>query len=236
MNTSLRISLLVVLSMMLFALGCSKKAAPDTALLDECNASLASTTAELNELREKQKMTETNMLVYRAMLERRQALDKELRDKLKGMIEAGQVRITSRRGLLLLELPQEVLFDSGKAELKADAKTLLAELAQILSPIQDRRLLVAGHTDTDPIKARKSTYASNWQLSTARAQSVVNLMIENTVAPSNIGVAGFGEYDPAGSNDDAEGKALNRRIEIMLIPDLEELMNIEKQLTQAASK
>lgn len=230
MNTPLRMSLLITLSMMLFAMGCAKKTVPDNAMLDECNTKLASTEAELAELRKKQETTEANMLIYRTMLERRQSLDKELREKLKGMIDAGQVRITSRRGLLLLELPQEVLFDSGKAELKADAKTLLAELAQVLSPIKDCRLLVAGHTDSDPIKARKSTYASNWQLSTARAQSVVNLMVENTVAPSNIGVAGFGEYDPAASNDDPEGKALNRRIEIMLIPDLEELMNMEKQL------
>ena len=222
-----RFFLICTLCLTLFTVGCAKKTVPDTGMLDECNAKLQSSQAELAALRKKQQSTEEKMLTYRTLLKRRQALDKELREKLKNMIDAGQLRIAYRRGLLLLELPQEVLFDSGQAKVKADGQAIVKELSAVLGAIEDRRLLVAGHTDSDPIKERKSTFPSNWELSSARAQSVVNMMLANNISATNVGVAGFGENDPTASNDTAEGKALNRRIEIILIPDLEDLMALQ---------
>ena len=209
-------------------IGCAKKTAPDAGLA-ECKEQVQTLESELATLKAQQQADKERMAAYMAMLESRKKLDQELRDKLKALIDAGQLRLTYRRGLMLLELPQEVLFDAGKAVLKEDGKAVIVEVSNVLSGVTDRRFLVAGHTDSDPIKARKSTYPSNWELSTARAQSVVNLMVANNFDAANIGVSGFGEFDPTGSNDTAEGKSANRRIEILLIPNLEELMNIEMQ-------
>jgi chemotaxis protein MotB len=89
----------------------------------------------------------------------------------------------------------------------------------------DRHFLVAGHTDNIPIKSKK--FASNWELSTARAVEVVKLLVDSGMKPSQIGAAGYAEFDPAAPNATPDGQKQNRRIEIVVEPNLSELPSLE---------
>lgn len=177
------------------------------------SSSLDQARARLEELRKAQ-----------AAAEARSALFRELALKLKRMIDAGDLKITLRSGRMVLVLPNDVLFDSGRASLKPSGKETLQQLAAALVTIQSRRFQVAGHTDNEPI--RYSGFSSNWQLSSERALAVVGLLIQAGMPPETLSAAGYGEFDPVGANDDAEGKALNRRIEITLQPNIDELVAV----------
>jgi chemotaxis protein MotB len=115
-----------------------------------------------------------------------------------------------------------VLFDSGRSELKPDGKRALAEVAAALATIPSRRFQIAGHTDNEPI--RLSPYKSNWDLSTARALEVTSFLIAKGVEPHAVSAAGYGEFDPADANDTKDGKAHNRRTEISLQPNIDEMV------------
>jgi chemotaxis protein MotB len=89
----------------------------------------------------------------------------------------------------------------------------------------DRHFLVAGHTDNLPIHSKK--FQSNWELSTQRAVEVVRLLVDNGMKPSQVGAAGYAEYDPAADNGTPDGQKQNRRIEIVVEPNLSELPSLE---------
>jgi len=156
--------------------------------------------------------------------EARAAMFRTLADKLRSMVDAGQIKVTVRNGRMLLVLPNDILFDSGKTELKPEGKDALAKVAKVLATM-DRRFLVAGHTDNLPIKTKK--FQSNWELSTQRAVEVVRLLIDGGMKPSQVGAAGYAEYDPAADNATADGQKQNRRIEIVVEPNLSELPSLE---------
>lgn len=176
-------------------------------------ASLEQAKARLDELRRAQ-----------AAAEARSALFRELSLKLKRMIDAGELQVTLRSGRMVLVLPTDVLFDSGKAEVKPRGRETLSQLAAALSGIQARRFQVAGHTDDEPI--RFSGYSSNWELSSARALEVVRLLVQGGMRADALSAAGYAEFDPVAGNDTAEGKARNRRIEITLQPNIDELVAV----------
>ncbi len=115
-----------------------------------------------------------------------------------------------------LRLPEPVLFDLGRAELKPEAVALLDEFAKGLKNLPNT-IVVEGHTDDIPI--RRGPYRSNWELSEARAESVVDHLIAQGVPPDRLAVAGFGEYWPFVPNDSALNRALNRRIELLVLVD-----------------
>ena len=100
----------------------------------------------------------------------------------------------------------------------------LNEVLKVLNEFKDRRFSIAGHTDTLPIKSRK--FKNNWYLSTARANSVVQHMIKQGFPAKSLGAAGYGEFDPVSPNDTEPNRELNRRIEIILVPNLEELPSL----------
>jgi chemotaxis protein MotB len=146
------------------------------------------------------------------------ALFQQFVQKFKAMIDAGQLKITMRKGRLVLELPNDVLFDSGQTALKPAGRNAVVEVAAVLKAMQDRHFQVAGNTDNMPIQT--PAFPSNWELSAARAVAVVKLLVSQGVEPRALSAAGFGEYDPIASNDTADGRARNRRIEITLRPNL----------------
>lgn len=159
-----------------------------------------------------------------AAAEARSALFRELALKLKRMIDAGDLQITLRSGRMVLVLPNDVLFDSGKSSLKPNGKETLELVAAALATIPGRRFQVSGHTDNEPI--RFSGFTSNWQLSSERALAVVSLLIQAGMRPETLSAAGYGEFDPVAANDNPEGKARNRRTEIVLQPNIDELVAI----------
>ena len=178
---------------------------------------LEATKAELEELRKKRQQTEERLARYRSIAE-----------KLASMVEAGKLSVKIRDGKMVIELSNNILFDSGSVEIKDDGQEALKQLANVLQEIKKRDFLVAGHTDNVPISS--SRFESNWELSTARAVEVVRFLQENGVNPDHLAAAGYGEHDPIASNETDEGKALNRRIEIIVMPNLEELPSIPKDV------
>ncbi len=166
--------------------------------------------SELDELREARRQTEERLQVYRQVAE-----------QLASMIEAGQLSVTIREGRMVINMDDDILFASGRTNIQNEGQEALAELAEILQDIDGRNFLIAGHTDNVPI--RSGRFSSNWELSTARAVEVVQFLQEEGVEPRVLAAAGYGEYDPIASNEEAETRALNRRIEIVLMPSIEEL-------------
>jgi chemotaxis protein MotB len=161
-----------------------------------------------------------------AASEARAALFREVALKFKRMLDSGELEIALRSGRMVLILPNDVLFDSGKAELKPYGKQTLAAVGEILGGLKDRRFQVAGHTDDDPI--RYSGFASNWELSSARALAVVHLLVKSGMRPETLSAAGYGQFDPVQLNDTAKNKAKNRRTEITLQPNIDELVAVPK--------
>lgn len=130
-----------------------------------------------------------------------------------GLQEAFSLEM-SERGVVI-HFTDRVLFDVGRADLRADAMPILVALAETLrdwpNPIR-----VEGHTDNVPIQ--NNLYPSNWELSTARASRVVRYLVERGgLSPDRLSAAGYGEYRPVASNDTAEGRARNRRVDVVLL-------------------
>lgn len=150
---------------------------------------------------------------------------KELLDKLKGVIESGDLSVRIKRGRMVLELPSAILFKSGEADLSDKGKETLDKVATVLVEIKDREFQVAGHTDNVPL-GKENQFGSNWHLSAARAVSVVQYLVEQGVSPKNLSAAGYSRYRPVASNKGARGKARNRRISIALMPNLKELPDL----------
>jgi chemotaxis protein MotB len=167
----------------------------------------------LDELEKQKKIAEERVAMFRSLV-----------DKLRSMVDAGQIKVQVRNGRMLLVLPNDILFDSGKTELKPEGKDAIAKVAKVLATM-DRHFLVAGHTDNIAIKTKR--FPSNWELSTERAVEVVRLLIDSGMKPSQVGAAGYAEYDPAASNATADGQAQNRRIEIVVEPNLSELPSLD---------
>jgi chemotaxis protein MotB len=159
-----------------------------------------------------------------AASEARTALYKQLVQKFKKLTDAGQLRIELRDGRMILQLPNDVLFDSGQAAVKQDGQRALGQVGGVLKTLKGRKFQVAGHTDNVPIDHAK--FASNWELSTARAVAVVRFLIAQGVPPEAVSAAGYGEFAPLVANDTNEHKAKNRRIEITLVPAMDELVNL----------
>ena len=143
--------------------------------------------------------------------------------ELQKMIDGGELTVSIEKGRIVINLPDNVLFASGKAEVNWKGKVALKKIANVLKEFSNRSFQVEGHTDNVPIKSGK--YRSNWELSAARALSVVHLMVKEGVAAKNLSAAGFGEFKPRAHNDDWKGRKLNRRIEIVMLPNLEILSN-----------
>ena len=125
---------------------------------------------------------------------------------------------------LTIELSENILFDSGRADLRDEGEVALSEIVQVLNSIPNRQFQVAGHTDNIPM--RSSRFQSNWELSTARAVNVARFMIDQGLNAERISAAGYAETQPVASNSTPEGRAQNRRIEIVLVPNLDELPDL----------
>jgi chemotaxis protein MotB len=160
--------------------------------------------------------------------EARAAMFRDVALRLKKMIDAGDLRVVLRGGRMVLALPNDVLFDSGKTEIKPSGREALTQIAGVLSTLGDRHFQVAGHTDDQPI--RFSGFESNWQLSVERGLRVVELLIKAGMRPEALSAAGYGEFDPYRPNDSPENRSLNRRIEITLQPNINETVPLPEPL------
>jgi chemotaxis protein MotB len=171
-----------------------------------------------------QAMTDEQKAQLAEAQDRAKTLD-DLQTKFKRMIDAGHLKVTTRHGRVVLQLHNDVLFDTGEAEVKPAGKTALAEIAATLRGVGAKRFQVAGHTDVQPITTeKKKLFPTNWELSTARAIAVVKLLTSEGVDPATLSAAGYGPYDPVAPNGTPDGMAKNRRIEITLVPNVTALV------------
>jgi chemotaxis protein MotB len=152
---------------------------------------------------------------------KRMAQIEEIQTQFAKMIDTGALKVTSRNGNLVLSLPAEVLFPSGVADLSEDGKIKVLEVGFHLKKFADRRFLVIGHSDNQPLKS--ATYKDNWDLSAARALTVTRYLVQAGMSSKNLLPAGAGEHDPIAPNTSAKELARNRRIEIALLPAIDEL-------------
>jgi chemotaxis protein MotB len=152
----------------------------------------------------------------------------ELENRLRGEINSDQVKVEmGDRGLVITFLA-EVLFDSGKAKLRDSALETLSKVTGVLNTtVKDLNIGIEGHTDNVPIT--KSNWKSNWELSTARALSVLHYMVgDQGLDPNRLSATGYGEYRPVADNATSSGRQKNRRVEIVIIPRI-----VKKQAGQS---
>jgi chemotaxis protein MotB len=168
----------------------------------------------------------------RAQAEARVNEFKNLLARFKSLIDAGKLKVKIVDGRMVVVLATDILFASGSASLSKDGKAAIGEVAQVLASIPNRSFQVEGHTDNVPIATAQ--FPSNWELAAFRATNVVKAMIDSGMPKERISAASYSDTKPAGVNDMNEGRALNRRIEITIVPDLsslpgfEELQKVEK--------
>ena len=150
-------------------------------------------------------------------LDELEAIKRDLERKLTGEIGRGEVGLSVGERGLVVTFVSEILFDSGKSQIRSEGSTILSKISSILKESsRNRDIAVEGHTDNQPIK--HSGWKSNWELSTARATSVVHFLIEQGLSPEVLQATGYGEYRSVASNDAPEGRQRNRRVEIVILP------------------
>jgi chemotaxis protein MotB len=175
------------------------------------SADLGASRAELEQLRREKADQDQRLEVFKAVT-----------DKFRQMIDSGKLQVVMRHGRMVVKLPASVLFPSGSADLSKDGQTALAEVARILRQFPDRQFEVAGHTDNVPI-APPSTFKNNLELSTARAVTVTDFLVDKGMNPARLSAAGYSAYQPVATNATDAGRQENRRIEIILVPNLSEV-------------
>lgn len=190
--------------------------------VDELEAELEASQAKVAELESAKGNLEGQLEQKQAALEAVKALQDALAKSLVEEIETGDIRVSQRDGLLVVDVSDTVLFATGEAELSERGQKVLTRLAESLLALpKDTVFQVGGHTDNQPIKSEevKAKFPTNWELSATRATNVVRFLEETAGVPgSRLVAAGFSEFRPVASNAKPKGRAKNRRIEIALLP------------------
>jgi chemotaxis protein MotB len=157
-----------------------------------------------------------------AELARLKATYTDLEEKMKAEIAEGEIRLSQAEGRIQVDLVDKILFDSGEAKLSERGAEVLARLGAVLVGVEGRSIQVSGHTDDSPPSQRLAAmFPTNWELSVARAVNVVRFLQEKAKVPAKrLVAAGYGDTHPVAGNSSPKGRARNRRIEILLIPDL----------------
>lgn len=164
------------------------------------------------------------------VLAAQQARSDELRSKLSSALSgftSNELSVEQRNGKVYVSLSQELLFASGSTEVNSKGKSALTTLAGILTKNPEVQIAVEGHTDNVPFKG-SGAMRDNWDLSVLRATSITRLLLNGGVEPRRVTASGHGEFLPVAENSNAEGKAKNRRTEIVLSPKLDDLYSILK--------
>ena len=143
----------------------------------------------------------------------------DLLEKMKKEIAEGQVTISELKGKLTVNMVDAILFDTGKAEVKQEGLMVLEKVVSILKGETEKAIRIEGHTDDVPISGNLAIrFPTNWELSAARAINVTKFLQKQGIDPDVLSAVAYGEYKPISDNETPEGRAMNRRIEIILIP------------------
>ena len=171
---------------------------------------------------------EASIIELQRRIDRQDSITRSINDALRNALvgfQSDEVSIEMRDGKVYLSLSNKLLFKSGSVDIEAKGKDAIRILAEVLKKNPEIDVMVEGHTDNVPIKT--AMYKDNWDLSVARAITIVRMLTSSYgVTPTRLTAAGRGEYMPKASNDNADGRALNRRTEIILTPNLEKILKI----------
>lgn len=165
-----------------------------------------------------------------AILDQQKAKSEELRKKMAdalGGFNSNELTVSQKNGRVYVSLQESLLFPSGSAVVNPKGKQALATLAQVLNINPDISVNIEGHTDSIPIRGK---YEDNWALSTARATSIVRVLVNDySVDAKRVVASGHSSFDPVETNSTADGRAKNRRTEIILSPKLDEIYQLLQQ-------
>lgn len=190
---------------------------PLRAKLAAANASLADALADQQKARDQIATLQNQVADLQREKEMAGQMARSLEDEMRAGLESKDVTISKLQGKLTVNILDRVMFDSGEAILKPDGESVMRKIAGILAEHPELKIHVIGHTDNVPIRSR---FASNWELSVARALAAVHFLTEKAgVDPHRVGAVGYGEFRPIADNATAEGRAKNRRIAITILPD-----------------
>jgi len=189
--------------------------------LDDANASLASAQGENQKAKDQIAALQSKVADLEEDKNAAAQMAKGLENEMRADLESKDVTISNLQGKLTVNILDRVMFDSGEAILKPAGESVMRKIAAILAGHPQLKIHVIGHTDNVPIRPEaRNRFASNWELSTARALAAVHFLTEKAgVDPRRVGAIGYGEYRPLADNATAEGRARNRRIAITILPD-----------------
>jgi chemotaxis protein MotB len=160
----------------------------------------------------------------------------KLQAQMKEEIAKGDIRLSESGGKLRVDLVDKILFESGEATISKRGEGVIGRVGAVLAQIDDKQIQVSGHTDNLPLGEKlTATFPTNWELSAARAVTVVRFLAEKAgVPPKRMVASGYGEWSPIASNKSASGRARNRRIEILLTPALAPKLIARGELEKSA--
>lgn len=183
---------------------------------------------ELDSLQQNLVEREQKLAELQSLLKQKDSATSALKTKLANALlgfEKSDLTVEQRNGKVYVSMAEKLLFKSGSTSVDPKGVDALKKLASVLKENRDLTIEVEGHTDNVPL-AGTGAMKDNWDLSVLRATSIIRILTDNGVDPKQITASGRGEYFPVASNDSAEGKAKNRRTEIILTPRLDQLMKI----------
>lgn len=185
--------------------------------IGELRASEAALTTERDQLtRERDVLRAGNEQAQAALAAMREAQD-ALRNRLSAELASGEASMRGDSEEVAIALDERILFPPGASELNERGLEVLARVAQSLATLRDRVVRIEGHTDSTPISgANAERFPTNWELSTARATTVVRFLQQHGIAGERLAAVGFGEHHPVADNGTAIGRRRNRRIEIVI--------------------
>ena len=213
------LAVLLIAALLLWAIAVSKARGLESlrSRLDDANATLADALADNQKDKDQITALQSQVADLEKEIQDAAQTAKGLEDEMRAGLESKDVTISKLQGKLTVNILDRVMFDSGEAVLKPDGETVMRKIADLLAAHPQLKIHVIGHTDNVPIRSR---FASNWELSTARALAAVHFLTEKAgVDPRRVGAVGYGEYRPIANNATAEGRAQNRRIAITILPD-----------------
>ena len=217
------LAVLLVVSLLLWASAIGKLRGLESlrTKLDDANASLASAQGENQKDKDQIAALQSKVADLEQERDTAAQMAKGLENEMRADLESKDVTISNLKGKLTVNILDRVMFDSGEAILKPAGESVMRKIAAILAGHPQLKIHVIGHTDNVPIRPEaRNRFASNWELSTARALAAVHFLTEKAgVDPRRVGAIGYGEYRPLADNATAEGRARNRRIAITILPD-----------------
>ncbi len=198
---------------------------------EQFNLALKQKSQELDEKARMLAEREKSLNELQQVIARQDSITKRLNDVLRNALlgfNSDELSVEVKNGKVYVSMSDKLLFKSGSAAVEAKGKEAIKMLAGVLEKNLDIDILIEGHTDNVPIKT--AVYQDNWDLSVARATSIVRILtVEYKIEPTRLTASGKGEYSPRASNETPEGRALNRRTEIILSPKLDEIMKLLNQ-------